>query len=471
MQNLDGKNSEEYTREGLSSCLEEVENLTDEEIERQLGKLKKQKAAGEDEVSNEAIIYSRGNLRTAIKQLIKDVWKGKGLPARWRKGVISPIYKKGKKNDPKSYRGITLLDTTYKIYASILDNKLKEEIKDKNILPDTQAGFREARSVTDNIYLLNYLIEEKIKKKGGKLYAFFADLKSAFDTIDRELLWKIMHKKKINRHIIERIQEIYNSTSTTVKAMQVETETFYITKGVRQGCPLSPTLFAIYLSDLDDYMAQGQSGGAIVGNRKIWNLAYADDIVLLATNETEMKEVLKRFKLYAEKKKLTLNTEKSKVMIFKKREGRKRKEEIKWKWGEEDLQQVKEFKYLGYHFQTNNKPEVHIKNLAKRATIAMKETWSICKRKFNNNFERKMRLFNSLVGSILLNGSEIWGWREFKKIESIQETYVRWSLGLHRTVPDYILLTETGLGKLRIESGKRAANYEAKIRMKTENQL
>ena len=116
-----------------------------------------------------------------------------------------------------------------------------------------------------------------------------------------------------------------------MKVNQAETEAFYITKGVRQGCPLSPTLFAIYLSDLDEFMAQGQTGGIVIGKKKIWNLAYADDIVMLATNESEMREVLKRFRKYVEKKGLTLSTEKSKLMVFKKREGRRRKEEMKWK--------------------------------------------------------------------------------------------------------------------------------------------
>ena len=86
----------------------------------------------------------------------------------------------------------------------------------------------------------------------------------------------------------------------------------------------------------------------------------------------------------------------------------------------------------------------------------MKETWSICKRKFSNNFDRKIKLFNSLVGSILLYGSEVWGWREFKKVETVQETYIRWSLGLDRTVLDYIHLKEPGINKLKLESGKRA---------------
>ena len=98
------------------------------EIETQIGKLKKQKAAGEDEIKNEALIFNKGNTKVALYQIIKDIWKGKGFPDRWRKGIIAPIFKKGEKEDPKSYRGITLLDTTYKVYALILENKLREEI-------------------------------------------------------------------------------------------------------------------------------------------------------------------------------------------------------------------------------------------------------------------------------------------------------------------------------------------------------
>lgn len=126
--------------------VEERETITVQEVHRQIKKLKKGKAAGEDELENEAWIYGEGKVLTGITKLINKVWRGEGLPERWKEGIISPIFKKGDRDNVKNYRGITLLNTAYKIYAMVLENRLNKELETKNIIPETQAGFRRGRS-------------------------------------------------------------------------------------------------------------------------------------------------------------------------------------------------------------------------------------------------------------------------------------------------------------------------------------
>lgn len=78
--------------------------------------------------------------------------------------------------------------------------------------------------------------------------------------------------------------------------------------------------------------------------------------------------MISRFQKYLKRKKLTLNAEKSKVMIFKKRRGKKKREE--WRWNEERLEEIKEFKYLGFYFQKSRGYETHINEIIKKAVIA-----------------------------------------------------------------------------------------------------
>lgn len=85
--------------------------------------MKIKKAAGADGIAGEAWIYSKGEIREKLKEVIWRVWKGKGFPEEWRYGVITPIYKKGDKNKMENYRGIALLCTAYKVYTSILIEK------------------------------------------------------------------------------------------------------------------------------------------------------------------------------------------------------------------------------------------------------------------------------------------------------------------------------------------------------------
>ncbi|XP_043603168.1 uncharacterized protein LOC122576640 [Bombus pyrosoma] len=128
--------------------MEERENNTEkEEVIYQLRNLKEKKAMGEDGLENEVWKYAPKEVGKALWELLRKIWNGKGIPEDWKKGVICPTYKKGHKRVAKSYRGVTLMDTAYKIYAGILDEWLKPEIETK--LEESQFGFRKGRGVTD----------------------------------------------------------------------------------------------------------------------------------------------------------------------------------------------------------------------------------------------------------------------------------------------------------------------------------
>ena len=83
-------------------------------------------------------------------------------------------------------------------------------------------------------------------------------------------------------------------------------------------------LFTIYISEMEEAFRKGQDGGIVVGNAKVWSLAYADDIVLIANKEEELKAMMKRLEHFLDRRKLNLNVEKSKVMVFKKGEEKKK---------------------------------------------------------------------------------------------------------------------------------------------------
>lgn len=105
---------------------------------------------------------------------------------------------------------------------------------------------------------------------------------------------------------------------------------------------------------------------------------------------------------------MIINAEKSKVLVFSKRDGNK--EERKWKWKGESLEEVEEFKYLGYTFVKNNRDDVHIREVTKKAAGVMAQIWGIGERKFGGDWKRGIMMFNILVKSIFMYGVEIWRW-------------------------------------------------------------
>lgn len=123
---------------------------------------------------------------------LNKVWMGEERPDRWKEGMVVSIRKKGDGKEVGDYRRITMMLSLYKVYAMILAERLKEDIENKRIIPDNQSGFRNNRGTIDNIFVLKYLVDRCIGRKGGRLVALFVDLKAAFDSVDRGILLKTM---------------------------------------------------------------------------------------------------------------------------------------------------------------------------------------------------------------------------------------------------------------------------------------
>lgn len=443
-----------------------MDEIRMEEVERQIRKLKKKKAAGSDRIQNEAWIYGTEGVKERLREVVNDVWRGRGFPLEWREGLICPIYKKGDKKNITNYRGITLLNTGYKVYAMCLEERLEKEMDELNVLPDGQAGFRKGRSTTDNVYILDHLVQKYIEKKSGGMYALFVDMRAAFDSVDRERLWVCLRKRGVDEHLVRRMEEIYAETRNRVRVNGKESECFWTERGLRQGCPLSPMLFAAYIGDMEEMFEKAQAGGVVVGRMKVWSLAYADDVVLLAMDEKGMKEMMGSLGRYMRRKKLFVNVEKTKMMRF--RRGGGRRKEVEWRWEGEKIEEVTIFKYLGYNFSASGSDRVHVIEMVKKANKVMGMVWGIGERKFGHDYRRRVMMFDSLIKSMLMYGAEVWGWKEQEKLESVQIKYLRWVLGLDRETPGYIVLEETKRDKLRVEAGKRAIKYEENLRHRVE---
>lgn len=108
-----------------------------------------------------------------------------------------------------------------------------------------QFGFGKGRGTTDTIYTMNYIVNKELSRKGGKIFAFFADLRAVFDNVDRRQLSEMMKKIKTKNNLRQRMIEIYKETRNIIKIGDKKIEEFWTVKGLRQGCPLSPTLFNI----------------------------------------------------------------------------------------------------------------------------------------------------------------------------------------------------------------------------------
>ena len=109
-------------------------------------------------------------------------------------------------------------------------------------LPDVQAGFRKGRRTRNQIANIHWIIE-KAREFQKNIYFCFIDYAIAFDSGDRNKLWKILKEMGIPGHLTCLLRNLYAGQEATVRTGDGMTDWFQIGKGVCQGCILSPCLF------------------------------------------------------------------------------------------------------------------------------------------------------------------------------------------------------------------------------------
>lgn len=168
------------------------------------------------------------------------------------------------------------------------------------------------------------------------------------------------------------------------------------------------------------------------------------------------------FKKFLKDKKLELCTDKSKILVFNKR--RKEKKE-KWIWGGKVIEEVQDFKYLGFMISYKRGYKEHIKKLNRKSRMVTRKVWGLGKRIFRNDFKRKWILFRYLVQNVMVYGVTLWRWETKEELEKVMLDYVRWVFRLDFCTPRYIITRELKIIKLRVGCGIRARRYEERIKM------
>ena len=217
-----------------------------DEVEKAILSLKDNKAAGPDNIHAEVIKYGGCALHRRLHNFILDCWSAKCLPQQWKNANIIFIHKQnGDRAECGNSRGISLLSVAGKVLAKIMLTHLLEHVVDL-VLPKSQCGFRRGCSTIDMIFVARQL-QEKCHDQHQDLYLAFVDLTKAFDAVNRDFLWNILHKFGCPPTFIAILQQFCTGMCAQVVIAGSQSSSFPVEVGVKQGCVLAPIIFNLLL--------------------------------------------------------------------------------------------------------------------------------------------------------------------------------------------------------------------------------
>ena len=368
------------------------------EVEKAIKNLKCGKASGVDEIRPEMLKYGGIVALQWLHRIIERSWAEGQIPEDWNKAIIAPIYKKGNKTECGNFRGISLLSVPGKIYASILEKRIREIVECQ--LGEEQAGFRPNRGCQDQIFSLRQIIE-KSWEHNKNLYLGFIDLEKAYDKVPRNRLFEILKLYGINGNLLRATRSLYRNCKSAVRIEGCIGNWFEIKLGVRQGCTLSPLLFIIYM----DHLIKNSNllPDLKFGDTNVSSLLYADDVVLLNSCPKSLQEALNKVDISCRQAGMKISLSKTKVMKI----GRE-PENLDFKLNDVKIEQVSQFTYLGTIFSENGRLDTEIDSRISKAGSVGSQLNRFIWNKKEVSQKTKLAVYNSVFNPILTYGSESW---------------------------------------------------------------
>ena len=377
--------------------------VTCSEVKKAINNLKLGKSTGPDRILNEVIKYSHKVLVKSYVKIYNLILNTGCYPESWKKSFIISLHKTGDKSDPNNYRGISLSNSLPKIFNAVLNNRLIKVIDSQ--LSNSQFGFRENHRTADSIFVLKSLINKYIHKGKGKIYACFVDLKKAFDSVWRTALLYKLCNMGVGKTFYRVIKQQYINTKSSLKYKEYISDYFHISRGVKQGDSLSPTLFNIFINDITKNFEDKQSTPLQLIDSKIGSLLFADDLLILSETKEGLQNSLNNLSTYCDNWQLSLNINKTKTMIFTQSKHKIEQSFVTYK--NKAVDNTTEYSFLGILIKNNGNLSQSTLNLTKKAKKVFFAIRSYTNSLNNLPLKVANNLFDSLVKPVMTYNAEI----------------------------------------------------------------
>ena len=206
----------------------------------------------------------------ALLHLFLKIQETGKVPQKFKDALIVVLYKKNSRLNCGNYRPISLLSHIYKLFISIIANRVKNDLYAS--FPASQAAYQPGRGTIEQIFALEQIIEKAIEFN-NPVFIVFIDFTKAFDSIKLDCLWKLLGETSINKRYIKLLKSTYDDSTASIKTDIGISRPVKILKGVKQGDILSALLFCIVIAAIISKAEHDCKTGYSIGGQILSNLA------------------------------------------------------------------------------------------------------------------------------------------------------------------------------------------------------
>ena len=279
-------------------------NITEDIIISKIRKLKSNKSPGPDGFHPRVIKETAEGCAPHFCSIFKTSLEQRKAVSDWKLQNITPIFKKGSKNEPGNYRPISLTSVPGKMLESIIAERITAHLEANNLILDSQHGFRNGRSCLTNLLeFFHHMFSAFDKSRAVDI--IYLDFKKAFDKVPHKRLMKKVRSLGIVGEVGDWIEDWLSERKQRVVINGASSGWRDVTSGVPQGSVLGPLLFIIYINDMDVSLIS-----------KISKFADDTKVGINADNKSikQLQEDLRTIGEWSQKWQMPFNSEKCKVM-------------------------------------------------------------------------------------------------------------------------------------------------------------
>ena len=416
-------------------------------IDTIISELPNGRAVGHSNISADMVkCCSSMDFNGVIHKLINTIVSKCAMPKNMNISIMIPLVKDSKKSssDLNNIRPISISECL----ASILERVLLYWVDKKWPLNEKQFGFVKGASCSHPIFVLTELMK-LTKKKRQKLYIASIDASKAFDKVSRPILFvKLMDM--VGYTITSTIMEYYSNTQAIVFCNGMHTDPFATTIGVKQGGPLSPRLFSLYIEELI-ISIDSTNLGVKLKRMRISTMLYADDIILVSNTKYEINKMLDIVTRIGTKLQIKFNPDKTNYMSINehlniKNHRYSNDDKLEVKMDNEPIKKVQNVKYLGNLICESLKNVKHVSaRIAKAVSVSLKlKKQGLLK---GATAKTMVQLHKTYIRPVLYYGldSIVMTKDNMASIRKFESKSIKWALNLPPRLKNSLLFNSLGM--------------------------